>query len=236
MKKNKRVYVSPEVNGIYVLQSISHQSACDQEDRNDYEIEQKLKEKKEEEDERLKKEEEKRQKELESAREEAYKKGYLDAQQNLQLEVEKLKSEYASSVSLFQEAGKQLVDKRERIWQESELEIIKFIMAVSKKMFGYEMSNDRENVIKHIVKEALSYVHEKKIIAVRLSPEDVRKINTLEGVNIVDQGIKILEDKTIAPGGCIVETDFGNVDSQIETRWEEIQKALLGNASESSGY
>ncbi len=220
MKKSKKVYVSPEVSGIYVLQSINFQSVSSQKCQDDYEIDQKLKEKKEEEE---------RLKELESAREEAYKKGYSDAEQVFKSEIEKLKNEFASLVSSFREAVMQLAGERDKIWRESESEIIKLIMAISKKMLVYEIDNNGVNVIKHIVKEALSYVDEKKIIAVRLSPEDIRKMDTLEGTDIVGQNIKIMEDKTINPGGCIVETDFGNVESHIETCWEEIQKVLLEN-------
>lgn len=220
MKKSQKVYVSPEVSGIYVLQSINSQDVSSQKCKDDYEIEQKLKEKKEEEE---------RLKELESAREEAYKKGYSDAEQVFKSEIEKLKNEYASLVSSFREAVMQLAGERDKIWRESESEIIKLIMAISKKILVYEMDNNGIDIIKRIVKEALSYVDEKKIIAVRLSPEDIRKMDALEGTDIVGQNIKIMEDKTINPGGCIVETDFGNVESHIETRWEEIQKVLLEN-------
>jgi flagellar assembly protein FliH len=230
MRKNKRVYISPEVNGTYVLQSISSLGISSQSDLDDCEIEQKEKEKERE------KEKEERIKELELAREEAYKKGYSDAEQNFKQEMEKLKNKYASLVNSFREAVTQFADEREKIWRESEPEIIRLIMAVSKKIIGYEMDNNGVKIIKHIVKEALSYTNEKKIVAVRLSAEDIRKINTLEGINIVDQSIKILEDKTVAPGGCIIETDFGNIDSQIETRWEEVQKALLGNEDGAAVY
>lgn len=224
MKKNKKVYISPEVNGIYVLQSVSLQCVSGQKDKDqdDYEVEQKLKEKQRE-------KEEERIKELEFAKEEAYKKGYSDAEQNFKREIEKLKNEYASLVNSFREAVTQLVGEREKIWRESEPEIIRLIIIISKKILGYEMDNNGVKIIKHVVKEALSYAHEKKVVAVRLSLEDIKKINTLEGINIVDQNIKIVEDETVASGGCIIETDFGNIDSQIETRWEEVQKALLGN-------
>jgi len=62
----------------------------------------------------------------------------------------------------------------------------------------------------------------------------VHKINLLEEVKVVDQNIKILEDGAITPGGCVIETDFGSVDCQIETRWEETRKALGGNKNEST--
>ena len=217
--KNKKVYASPDVKGIYVLQSLRYQTKS-------YPDNKTIARKVNDEEERLKV--------LEIAKDEAYEKERLDAEQDFKLEMEKIKSEYASLMTLFQNAVKQLIDKREKIWQESELEIIKLILTISSKMVGEEISNNGKDVIKYVVKEALSSVSGKKIVAVRLSPDDAKKINLLEDVKVVDQNIKILEDGTITSGGCVIETDFGSVDCQIETRWEEIRKALVENKNESS--
>ena len=217
--KNKKVYASPDVKGIYVLQSIGYQSKS-------YPDGKIVARKVNNEEERLKA--------LEIAKDEGYKKGRLDAEQDFKLEMEKIKSEYASLMTLFQNAVNQLIDKREKIWQESEHEIIKLILAISGKIVGEEISNNGKDVITYVVKEALSHVSGKKIVALRLSPDDAKKINLLEEMKLVDQNVKILEDGAITSGGCVIETDFGSVDCQIETRWEEIRKALVGNKNEST--
>jgi flagellar assembly protein FliH len=217
--KNQKVYALPDVKGIYVLQSIGYQSKS-------YPDGKTVARKVNDEEERLKA--------LEIAKDEAYKKGRLDAEQDFKLEIEKIKSECASLTVLFQNAVNQLIDKRERIWQESEPEIIKLILTISSKMVGEEISNHGKDVIKYVVKEALSHVSGKKIVAVRLSPDDAKKINLLEEMKWADTNIKILEDGAITSGGCVIETDFGSVDCQIETRWEETRKALGGNKNEST--
>ncbi len=220
--KNKKVYASPDVKGIYVLQSLRYQGKSHHRDeKTEWETKEKS-------------DEEERLRALEIAMDEAYKKGRLDAEHDLKLEIEKIKSEYASSMALFQNAINQLMDKREKIWQESELEIVKLILTVSSKMVGEEIGNNGKDVIKYVVKEALSHVSGKKIVAVRLSPDDAKKINLLEEMKWVDPHIKILEDGAITSGGCIVETDFGSIDCQIETRWEEIRKTLAENKNEST--
>ena len=220
--KNKKVYASPDVKGIYVLQSLRYQSKSHHPD----EITEWEAKEKNNEEERLRV--------LEIAKDEAYKKGRLDAEQDFKLEMEKIKSECASLTALFQNAVNQLIDKREKIWQESEPEIIKLILTISSKMVGEEISNHGKDVIKYVVKEALSHVSGKKIVAVRLSPDDAKKINLLEEMKWADTNIKILEDGAITSGGCVIETDFGSVDCQIETRWEETRKALGGNKNEST--
>lgn len=220
--KNKKVYATPDVKGIYVLQSLRYQSKSH---RLDETTEWEAKEKSDEEE---------RLRALKIVKDEAYEKGRLDVEHDFKVEIEKIKSEYASLMVLLQNAVNQLIDKREKIWQESESEIIKLILTISSKMVGEEISNNSKDVIKYVVKEALSHVCGKKIVAVRLSPDDAKKINLLEDMKVADQNIKILEDGTITSGGCVVETDFGSVDCQIETRWKEIRKALVGNKNEST--
>lgn len=220
--KNKKIYTAPEVRGVHVLQSRVHRIDLAQEEA----LEQEL----------LKKEEDERLKELESAKDEAYKKGRADAEQASQEEFERLKKEYASLVDLFQDAMRQMAAEKEKIWHESELEILKLALAIAKKTVGYEISENSVNIMKQAVTEALTYVGEKKLVAVRVSPEDLKKMNTLEGMKIAGEGIKVLEDRNVAPGGCVVETDFGNVESHVESRWEEIQKALVGNMNEPTAH
>ena len=220
--KNKKVYASPDVKGIYVLQSIKYQGRlCP----DDYVTKQELK---------VRKEEEEKLKALELVKEEAYKRGRLDAERDFKLEMEEIKNEYASLIALFQDAVNQLKEKSEKIWQESESEIVKLVLTISRKMVGDDIINNSKDVIKHVVKEVVSHISGKKIVAVRLSPDDAKKMDTREEMEIGDQNVKIVEDSMVASGGCIVETDFGNIDSQIETRWEEIKKALLGNNNEST--
>lgn len=59
-----------------------------------------------------------------------------------------------------------------------------------------------------------------------------KKMDELDEIQITDQNIKIVEDKTISSGGCVIDTNFGSIDSRIETRWEEISKTLLANKKE----
>lgn len=220
--KNKKIYTAPEVRGVHVLQSRVHRIDLAQEEALQQEL--------------LKKEEDERLNELESAKDEAYKKGRADAEQASQEEFERLKKEYASLVDLFQDAMRQMAAEKEKIWRESEIEILKLALAIAKKTVGYEISENSVNIMKQAVTEALTYVGEKKLVAVRVSPEDLKKMNTLEGMKIAGEGIKVLEDRNVAPGGCVVETDFGNVESHVESRWEEIRKALVGNMNEPTAH
>lgn len=218
--KNKNVYASPNVKGIYVLQAIGFQGKSYPGDKAASSAEN----------------EEEQRKALEIAKSEAYENGRLDAERECERKIEKIKGEYASLVAGLQDAIHQLTDRREKIWQESEPEILNLVLAVSRKMVGEGISSHCKDAIEFAVKEALSHVCGKRIVAIRLSPDDAKKINLLEEMKWEDQHIKIVEDGAVAPGGCIIDTDFGSVDCQVETRWGEIAAALVGNKNESSTH
>lgn len=230
MKTEKRVYSSPVIKGVKVIKSVMTHTHKKQ--INTQETEEELLKVREEE-EKLKELELEKEKELSAlkeqeirlAKEEAYKEGKLSAEKEFQSEREKIKTEYTALISLFEDAVRQLTDKREKIWKDSESEIIDFVLAVANKVVGYEIGENGANVIKCVVAEALSQVGDNKIVSVRLSPEDYKRFKA-EDVGVKDQNIKIVEDKMISAGGCVVETDFGDVDSLLETRWEAIKKSL----------
>lgn len=212
--KNKKVYLSPAVKGVHVLQPFIYQSVSS---LKNYEMKEDLEKRNDE---------EKRKAELKVIEDEAYKKGRLDAEKSFERELNEIKNQNVSLVTMLQDAVKYFIEKKERLWEENESEIIKLILIIANKVVGYEINNNSINVAQQVLKDALSYAKEKRIIAVRLSSDDLKKMNELEEIKIADQGIKFIEDKTISPGGCVIDTNFGSIDSRIETRWEEIVKTL----------
>ena len=40
----------------------------------------------------------------------------------------------------------------------------------------------------------------------------------------------VVPDPSIARGGCMVESDFGNIDGSLDRQFDEMARALLGGA------
>ena len=68
-------------------------------------------------------------------------------------------------------------------------------------------------------------------ITVRLNPEDHAVIMAADGEfkDVVDRTKRLAfrEDDTIEKGGCVVETEVGTIDAQIEVQLKAIRKALI---------
>ncbi|KKO18280.1 MAG: hypothetical protein DCC43_00080 [Candidatus Brocadia sp.] len=224
--KSKKVYISPAVKGVHILQSVEHQSNPSPKD---YELKEDCEKEKE-------KDNEKMIAEFKAREDEAYRNGKLDAEKGFQRELEEIKNNNASLITMLHDAVKHFVERREKLWEECEPEIMNLVLAIAGKAVGYEIKNDSMNVTQQVMKDALTYAKEKKIIVIRLSCDDVKKMNESEEIKIAEQSIKFIEDKTISPGGCVIETDFGSIDSRIETRWEEIIKALSENKNDKTAH
>jgi len=41
------------------------------------------------------------------------------------------------------------------------------------------------------------------------------------------KSIQIVEDTTVDPGGCIIETDFGEIDARISSQLSELEQKIL---------
>lgn len=117
---------------------------------------------------------------------------------------------------------------KEKFYKESEKDIIKLVVAIAEKVIG-KIVEDRPEVIRDVVRQAL----ERSIgdrITVRINPHDYKAL-TKENVEFRDvldrtKRLHFKEDDTIAKGGCVVETEVGTIDAQIETQLDAIKKAL----------
>ena len=121
-----------------------------------------------------------------------------------------------------------LEKKKEEFFASAEPEIIKLVMAVAEKVIG-QIASERPEVVKDVVKQALERSLGDRIV-VKLNPEDYRKITDehYEFRDVLDRTkrIHLKEDETIMKGGCVVETEVGTIDAQIDTQLEAIRKAL----------
>lgn len=118
---------------------------------------------------------------------------------------------------------------RERFYEEAEPEVIRLVTEIAEKVIG-DVAGENPKAIQSVVRQSLSRVLGDRIV-VRLNPEDYRIImgGDHEFKDVVDRTKRLLfrEDEGITKGGCIVETEVGTIDAQIETQLEAIRKALV---------
>ncbi len=112
----------------------------------------------------------------------------------------------------------------------SEETVVRLAVAVARRILGDVVAADEEAVLE-TVRRALKQVVEKENVIIHVNPEDLRIVREhgsewlgrLEGT----RSLEIQEDERIGRGGCLVETESGNVEAQIEKQLKTLERALI---------
>ncbi|MDD5434189.1 MAG: FliH/SctL family protein [Nitrospira sp.] len=117
-----------------------------------------------------------------------------------------------------------------------ETDIVELSLAIARKVV-YEAAEKEREVVVNTVREAIRKTSDRETLKVRISPidYDILSKNKSELLQVVD-GIKSIYfdvDETIHPGGCLVETNHGDIDARIDSQFsvieDEIRRAVNKN-------
>ena len=84
--------------------------------------------------------------------------------------------------------------------------------------------------IQALVREAASHVRGSKKVVVRLHKSDLailKNAGALDGQLPSGAKVSWVADKSVDLGGCLIETDVGELDARLETQLERLRMALL---------
>jgi len=140
------------------------------------------------------------------------------------------KAEVERLISRTQTMLERAQDKRGEILAESEKEIIDLVLMIARKVIKV-LSENQEGVIISNVIQALRKVKTKGTCLIRVNMDDLQLAteHKQEFINLVEgaKDVQILEDTTVDKGGCIIETDFGEIDARISSQLAELETKIL---------
>ncbi len=122
------------------------------------------------------------------------------------------------------------IEKREEMINEAETQMIDLVLLISRKVIKVISENQKNVVVNNIV-QALRKLKSRGDVAVRvnLADLDLATDHTRDFMKMVEnvKSITILEDTSVDPGGCIIETDFGQIDARITSQLKEIEEKIM---------
>ncbi|RLB21359.1 MAG: hypothetical protein DRG71_08440, partial [Deltaproteobacteria bacterium] len=127
-----------------------------------------------------------------------------------------------------------LSELKSRLYRESEEEILRLSIEIARKIVQRELSLDGEAVLRTI-RKAVDFLNERTSIKVLVNPADMEKVKeTLPELRTGKkiENIELIEDPSVARGGCILQTGFGTINATIEDQLAAIAEELedeLGN-------
>jgi flagellar assembly protein FliH len=121
-------------------------------------------------------------------------------------------------------------DKRVEILEETEQEIINLVLLISRKVIKAISESQRSVVMSNVV-QSLRKVKGKGNIIIRVNLVDLKLTteHTKDFINLVEgaKSIQVVEDTSVDEGGCIIETDFGEIDARIASQLAELESKIL---------
>jgi flagellar assembly protein FliH len=158
--------------------------------------------------------------------EKAYAKGFVRGER---AGIESGNEKIESVLNSIKQGLAELKKIKQDIYQETEEEIVKLAMAIARKIVCHEINVNKDTVV-NVVKQAVEKVEGNEKVQVKLSCKDFDFINK-EKPEILDKIANIenagfIMDESVCDGGCIIETESGDIDSRIEKQFQAIEEAF----------
>jgi len=123
----------------------------------------------------------------------------------------------------------QLNEIKNEVYRHSEKEVISLAMGIAKKIVGHEVTVNK-NVILNVLKQALKKTIDSDKIKIRVNPNDLQFLKTQKDqfAHLIDNmgSVSFKADETILKGGCLIETNSGDIDARIDKQIEAVDEAF----------
>lgn len=163
--------------------------------------------------------------------EETYLKGVKEGQQKIKIELEK---DYSDKLYRKYEEVYHLINSFNEKIEEFELAFEKIVLdtafIVAEKIVQREIKN--EPFINDVIKNAINKVIGANEVKIKLHPDDLVQLNQYKKESISTGSFSKINyegDNRVEKGGCLIETDIGNVDARITTQLDELKRKLEEN-------
>lgn len=108
--------------------------------------------------------------------------------------------------------------------------ILPIALTAAKKIVGEELKLHPERIFS-IVMQAIKPVLQHKKIRIYVNKQDLlsleeKKEKIKEAFEHLE-ALQLLERADVQPGGCMIETEAGIINAQLENQWQALEKAFL---------
>jgi len=132
------------------------------------------------------------------------------------------------------EAANKYIQQAKLYYEEAikkcEKDLIELAVAIAKKILNEDLKLHSEEIIK-IAMEVIKSARQQKQMILKVNPDELKiiesqkeKLNKLLSESAI---LRIIPDKSISKGSCILETEIGSIEGNLELQLEEISEILL---------
>lgn len=155
--------------------------------------------------------------EVTQAKEVALKEGEEIAKAKFDESLKEIQAKFTNSIQKIQEAQ----DKLKEFLTKSEQELPNTAIQIAKEVIIKEVSDNSAKIAYEISKNLIKELENSSDVEIKVNPEDFEYLQ--EKFN---GKVKLTSDDAISKGGAVVLSKSGNIDGNLLTRFEKIQKIL----------
>ncbi len=166
----------------------------------------------------------------EKAIHEAYQQGIEEGNRRA---TELLHSEYVHRIELEQQKINDVIQRIENSLKELSPKIenvlLHFSLGVAEQIVRQEIATNPQIVL-NVIKDGIRNILGVEKIKIRINPVDKNIIQeskiSIQSISESLREIIFETDENVEAGGCIIESDIGNVDARIATQIEQVNKII----------
>ncbi len=121
---------------------------------------------------------------------------------------------------------------KESLMSFNESHLIKLMFHMASRLAHTHLENNNPLIV-DIIKNSVNLAQDEEEIVVRVSAQQFDFLEQLKTENGREydflKKIKLEPSAEVSPGGCIVETNYGEVDARIEQRTKQLWEGLIDN-------
>lgn len=124
-------------------------------------------------------------------------------------------------------------EKRDAAIAEVERDVLRLAVKIAEKIIAHEIDRDDETIAR-IVGSALRHARQSEAVTVRVNPAALPVIENYREQFDTSGRIRFLDfvpDPRVNQGGCVIVTDTGTIDAQLDTQLRILERALLQRAA-----
>lgn len=156
----------------------------------------------------------------------AYAQGFTEGEK---VGVDSEKKNLKSVLDTLGQVVQQLDEIRNEIYRYSEKEVVSLAMGIATKIVRHEVIINK-NVILNVLKQALKKIVDYDKIKIRVNPSDLQFLKTQnhQFSHLIDnmESIVFEKDEAILAGGCLIQTNSGDIDARIDKQLEAVEEAF----------
>jgi flagellar assembly protein FliH len=126
--------------------------------------------------------------------------------------------------------------QREQLLLQIRPAVVTLVVALATEVVGRELATD-ERAVLQVVERALAELGREGRTIVRVSPADAQTLRDAmdagEWLAPVRAELEVVADVSVSRGGCVLDSDYGQIDATVETQVAELARLLVDSGPDS---